>query len=183
MDMTAVAVVVIGVALLITSIVAFNKESGEKKPGSGLAGAVFANMNDLFQPGAKQAIEVVQEQRERTIALPAAESHEVNALATYGSLGPGKPNHHHVSDIPGAWIDGIVRGTLHEVGWGAAMGFPALELSENGNDVEVEVLISSELSAHLERLDEFEGIEYTRVIANVETQAGLIPAWVYVRNI
>jgi gamma-glutamylcyclotransferase (GGCT)/AIG2-like uncharacterized protein YtfP len=183
MDIAAVAVVVVGSALLIASIVAFNKESGEKKPGSGLSGAVFANMTELFQPSAKQAIEIIQEQRERTVALPAAEDLEVNALATYGSLCPGKPNHHHVSDIPGAWIDGIVRGTLHEVGWGAAMGFPALEISETGTDVVVEVLISSELSAHLDRLDEFEGAEYKRVIANVETQAGVIPAWVYVRNI
>ena len=49
-------------------------------------------------------------------------------LATYGTLGPGRPNHHHLADLGGRWLRGSVRGRLVAEGWGAAMGFHALVL-------------------------------------------------------
>jgi hypothetical protein len=42
-------------------------------------------------------------------------------LATYGTLAPGRPNHGHLSDVPGRWLVGEVRGTLIEAGWGATV--------------------------------------------------------------
>ena len=101
-------------------------------------------------------------------------------LATYGTLGPGKPNHHHVSMIDGNWSTGSVRGFLHEAGWGADLGFPAIVLDQTGPEVSVDVLESDQLSDHLARLDDFEGPGYARVLAEVTTSAGKVEAFIYV---
>ena len=49
-------------------------------------------------------------------------------LVTYGSLAPGRPNHHHVAALRGRWFAGAVRGRLLEAGWGASLGHPAMVL-------------------------------------------------------
>ena len=101
-------------------------------------------------------------------------------LATYGTLGPGKPNHHHLSMIDGNWSTGSVRGFLHEAGWGADLGFPAIVLDPTGPEVSVDVLESEQLSEHLERLDDFEGLGYARVLTEVTTSSGKVEAFIYV---
>ena len=101
-------------------------------------------------------------------------------LASYGTLAPGRPNHHHVRGIPGRWFTGTVHGRLIEEGWGATMGFPALVLDPTGPEVEVQVLESAELPEHWERLDEFEGSGYQRVTALVMTADGPVHASIYV---
>ena len=101
-------------------------------------------------------------------------------LATYGTLGPGKPNHHHVSMIDGNWSTGSVRGFLHDAGWGADLGFPAIVLDPTGPEVFVDVLESEQLSEHLARLDDFEGPGYARVLTEVTTSAGKVEAYIYV---
>lgn len=101
-------------------------------------------------------------------------------LATYGTLGPGKPNHHHVAMIDGSWSHGFVRGFLHEAGWGADLGFPAIVLDDSGPEVSVDVLESDELSEHLERLDLFEGPGYDRVLTSVVTGTKVVEAYIYV---
>jgi hypothetical protein len=40
-------------------------------------------------------------------------------LTTYGSLAPGRPNHHQLDGLEGRWSRGHVRGTLVDAGWGA----------------------------------------------------------------
>lgn len=100
-------------------------------------------------------------------------------LATYGTLGPGKPNHHHVSMIEGTWTFGTVRGFLHEEGWGAVHGFPGILLDQTGPVVAVDVLESDYLAEHLDRLDAFEGPGYQRVFVEVETSEGVLPAYIY----
>lgn len=101
-------------------------------------------------------------------------------LATYGTLGPGKLNHHHVSMIEGTWTTGTVRGFLHEAGWGADLGFPAIVLDATGPEVSVDLLESEELSEHLDRLDLFEGPGYDRVLTTVATPEGEVEAFIYV---
>ena len=101
-------------------------------------------------------------------------------LATYGTLGPGKPNHHHLSMIDGNWSTGSVRGFLHDAGWGADLGFPAIVLDPIGPEVSVDVLESERLSEHLSRLDDFEGPAYARVLTEVTTSAGKVEAYIYV---
>jgi gamma-glutamylcyclotransferase (GGCT)/AIG2-like uncharacterized protein YtfP len=101
-------------------------------------------------------------------------------LAIYGTLAPGKPNHHQLSELAGQWRDGIVRGRLAETGWGAALGYPGLILDPDGGAVPVKLLFSDELPRHWARLDAFEGPDYRRVVAPVETGNGVFDAHIYV---
>lgn len=102
-----------------------------------------------------------------------------DAFATYGTLGPGKPNHHQLAQIRGTWTSGFVRGTLHQRGWGAELGFPGIVLNEDAEEVSVDVLESEELDAHWSRLDAFEGPGYRRVRCHVRTATGLVSAFIY----
>lgn len=100
-------------------------------------------------------------------------------LATYGTLAPGRPNHHQLSDLKGHWLTGTVRGRLSPRGWGAALGYPALVPDENGDQVDVWVFVSADLPQHWRRLDAFEGDEYQRGRIVVETANGPLEAWIY----
>lgn len=92
-------------------------------------------------------------------------------LATYGSLAPGRQNHHIVEALGGTWTDGVVEGDLAYFGWGAAVGFPALRLRSGGPAVAVQVLASAGLPGAWTDLDAFEGREYRRVLAPVWSAA------------
>lgn len=83
-------------------------------------------------------------------------------LAVYGSLAPGRSNHHELAQIRGEWERGIVYGRLEDRGWGSSIGYPALRWDPRGEPVEVWVLTSPGLPEHWPRLDEFEGDEYDR---------------------
>lgn len=100
-------------------------------------------------------------------------------LATYGTLSPGRINHHQLDGLRGTWRSGHVTGRLIEQGWGATMGFPALILDPAGGRVAVHLFESPDLPAHWRRLDEFEGDGYRRVIVPVETDGGPVEAWLY----
>lgn len=104
----------------------------------------------------------------------------VARLAVYGTLAPGEPNHHHLAQLSGRWIEGVVRGDLRNAGWGAAMGYPGLTLREDGPEVRVQVFESPDLADHWSRLDDFEGDGYRRVETTVRTPAGDVPAHIYV---
>ena len=101
-------------------------------------------------------------------------------LATYGSLAPGRPNHHQLAGMQGQWSRGTVRGRLTHAGWGAALGFPGLTLDPEGDIVEVHVFESPELPDHWLALDDFEGSGYRRVATRVVTKHGEIDAFIYV---
>ena len=53
-------------------------------------------------------------------------------LATYGTLAPGRVNHHELAGLKGVWQQGTVRGKLVAAGWGATLGYPALILDPQG---------------------------------------------------
>ena len=101
-------------------------------------------------------------------------------LASYGTLAPGRPNHHELAGLEGHWRNGIVKGRLVAEGWGATLGYPALMLDPSGSAVEVSLFESADLLRHWPRLDAFEGPGYRRVIARVETEDGTVEAWIYV---
>ena len=101
-------------------------------------------------------------------------------LATYGTLAPGRANHHQLASLKGQWRQGSVRGELVEAGWGAALGFPGLILDPAGPDVEVFLFESDDLLLHWDRLDSFEGKGYRRAITQVQTAEGALEAWIYV---
>jgi gamma-glutamylcyclotransferase (GGCT)/AIG2-like uncharacterized protein YtfP len=100
-------------------------------------------------------------------------------LATYGTLGPGKPNHHQLSTLRGTWTTGFVRGQLYQEGWGAIQGYPGLVLGD-GPKIKVDLLRSDDLPDHWSRLDAFEGVGYCRVTTKVTTVTGEIEASIYV---
>jgi gamma-glutamylcyclotransferase (GGCT)/AIG2-like uncharacterized protein YtfP len=92
-------------------------------------------------------------------------------LAVYGSLAPGKPNHHVLSTLGGTWIEGVTDGDLVAIGWGTQLGFPALRVRDGGPAVQVHVLVSAALRGEWQRLDVFEGPDYWRSLAPVWTSA------------
>lgn len=100
-------------------------------------------------------------------------------LAVYGTLAPGKPNHHQLDGLRGDWRQGTVRGRLHAEGWGAAAGYPGLVLDPHGPEVTVQLFWSDDLPAHWARLDDFEGEGYRRVTTTVETDDGPVEADLY----
>ena len=102
-------------------------------------------------------------------------------LFVYGTLQPGGPNEHVLSDIAGEWHSASVKGHLHKHGWGAVQGYPALVLDESGDDIRGSVLMSSDLDDKWDELDRFEGEEYSRVVAAVTLANGeMIEAHMYV---
>lgn len=104
----------------------------------------------------------------------------VERLFVYGTLGPGRPNERVLSAIGGSWEAATVNGTLRAEGWGAAMGYPGIDLSAQGGEVEGFVFSSENLSAHWAALDEFEGEAYERVLAKVKLEDGsTVDAYIY----
>jgi len=101
-------------------------------------------------------------------------------LAVYGTLAPGRPNHRLLRGLPGLWIEGTVRGHLHEAGWGAEQGYPGLILDPDGPTVDVHLFDSPDLPEHWTRLDEFEGSGYRRTVTTVSTTQGDLTASIYV---
>lgn len=101
-------------------------------------------------------------------------------LATYGTLAPGRANHHLLADLRGRWLTGAVRGRLVDEGWGAAQGYPAIILDESAAPVACHVFESKDLPAHWARLDAFEGEEYERVpVAVTLDDGGEVDAMIY----
>jgi len=101
-------------------------------------------------------------------------------LAVYGTLAPGRVNHHQISALRGNWQRGTVKGKLFSAGWGAAMGFPGLILDPLGPSLDVDLFESMDLPQHWARLDEFEGSGYRRAVTTVNTAEGNLSAWIYV---
>jgi gamma-glutamylcyclotransferase (GGCT)/AIG2-like uncharacterized protein YtfP len=104
----------------------------------------------------------------------------LHRLATYGSLAPGRPNHHQLDGLKGRWLDGHVCGRLVNAGWGADLGYPALVLDPRGPAIPVHIFESLDLPENWARLDDFEGSGYQRVVTTVLTSAGDIEASIYV---
>ena len=101
-------------------------------------------------------------------------------LFVYGTLAPGEPNEHVLEEIAGVWEKGTVRGQLYQSGWGAALGFPGIVLDPEGEQVAGMLLRSQHLAEHLERLDEFEGEGYQRVVTSVVLEHGdSVDAFIY----
>ena len=90
-----------------------------------------------------------------------------NHLAVYGTLAPGAPNHHVLESLSGEWRDGWVHGDLHQKGWGAQQGYPAIRCHPRSGQVPVKLLVSEDLEHHWQRLDKLEGPEYQRILVPV----------------
>jgi gamma-glutamylcyclotransferase (GGCT)/AIG2-like uncharacterized protein YtfP len=89
-------------------------------------------------------------------------------LAVYGSLAPGKKNHHVIAGINGSWRKATLRGSLRNEGWGAGEGFPGFLWDGTNTAVAAQVFSSSDLPHYWTMLDEFEGNEYRRILVPAE---------------
>ncbi len=106
-----------------------------------------------------------------------------NRLFVYGTLAPGQPNAHELADLHGTWQPATVRGVLHAEGWGAALGYPALEPDERAGEVQGQVFTSADLPQHWARLDAFEGSGYVRALVSAVLRDGIrVEAFVYALN-
>jgi gamma-glutamylcyclotransferase (GGCT)/AIG2-like uncharacterized protein YtfP len=95
-------------------------------------------------------------------------------LIVYGSLAPGRENHHELATLGGEWTYGWIRGELLSHGWGAQLGYRALRWRPDGERVEAWLLCSPGLPAEWARLDAFEGAAYQRQLAPFETDVGVV---------
>ena len=88
--------------------------------------------------------------------------HPSTRLAVYGSLRPGESNHNQLATVPGNWQDGSVKGSIKRPG-------EYLEFTWDvcSSEVAVKVLTSDRLCDHFDRLDEFEGEDYRRILVPV----------------
>lgn len=100
-------------------------------------------------------------------------------LAIYGTLAPGAVNESQLSELSGEWISGKVSGHQIEISSGLARGCPGLTLDPDASKIDVFVFQSKDLPNHWERLDQFEGPQYRRVLTRVETVDGFVTAYIY----
>jgi len=104
----------------------------------------------------------------------------IERLFVYGTLAPGRPNAHVLEAIGGSWEAGTVTCTLRQAGWGAAMGYPGIDLDADGDEVAGFVFSSEALTEHWADLDAFEGAAYERVLTTVKlTDHSLVDAYIY----
>jgi gamma-glutamylcyclotransferase (GGCT)/AIG2-like uncharacterized protein YtfP len=94
----------------------------------------------------------------------------IEKLFVYGTLAPGQPNEHLLSGIGGRWEPTTLKGHLHQVVGGPGIVYPAIVPDEKGKEVRGYIFSSPRLHKHWDRLDAFEGREYSRVLAKVRTK-------------
>ena len=104
-------------------------------------------------------------------------------LFVYGTLAPGRVNHHVLEPVPGKWTAATLKGRLLQEGWGADLGSPGIVPDAQGEAVSGHLFSSDQLEQHWAMLDEFEGDGYTRVQVTVTLADGEnLEAWVYALN-
>jgi gamma-glutamylcyclotransferase (GGCT)/AIG2-like uncharacterized protein YtfP len=94
-------------------------------------------------------------------------------LAIYGTLAPGKANHHHIADLGGTWHDAAVRGRLDRVPGGIHEGLPAIVLDPAEPLHPLKVLVCERLPDAWPRLDAFESEEVPRLLVPLEGEGGI----------
>lgn len=87
-------------------------------------------------------------------------------LAVYGSLAPGRENHHLLAGCPGTWTPGFTTGRVAE------RQFRVFTYAADGAHIAVHVLRSHHLRGFWRELDAFEGAEYRRILVPVFTRGG-----------
>jgi len=98
-----------------------------------------------------------------------------NRLLVYGSLAPGENNYAIIAPLEGAWQDCSVRGNLKEEG-----ELRELIWNPNGGEVFSQLFESTQLKAHWDRIDRFEGSRYRRQLVLVKMSTGVCVANAYV---
>ncbi len=96
-------------------------------------------------------------------------------LAVYGTLAPGEENEWVLHPLRGQWRAGFVCGQQFKPGsWGGGIEYPGMRWEPEGDHFAVQVFASVNLPNEWERLDEFEGEEYLRILVPVEQGDGAV---------
>ncbi|MDZ4701838.1 MAG: gamma-glutamylcyclotransferase family protein [Rhodothermales bacterium] len=95
-------------------------------------------------------------------------------LAVYGTLAPGEVNADQLSSLAGTWSPAVLRGERSANGWGLTWGYPGFRWDEAGTDVPALLFESDELPVHWGRLDQFEGLDYRRILVPMYRPAGSV---------
>lgn len=96
-------------------------------------------------------------------------------LAIYGTLAPGRENHHVVASItPQSWNAATLHARLIQDACDDQ--FPGVIIDPCAPTIPVSVLESPQLPKHWERLDRFEGPAYRRTLAPINLDRGAIVA-------
>ncbi|WP_211253317.1 gamma-glutamylcyclotransferase family protein [Rheinheimera texasensis] len=104
----------------------------------------------------------------------------INRIFVYGTLAPGRPNAHVLGHLDGSWLNATIRGHLVQAGWGAEQGYPGVVIDAKGGVVEGFILSFEGLQHEWQRLDEFEGEQYQRVVTKASLEDGqLVEVYVY----
>lgn len=103
----------------------------------------------------------------------------IHRLFIYGTLAPGRPNEHILKPLNGTWQPATVKGFLKQQGWGKDLGYPGIELDNNGDTIEGFLFTSEHLASFWQQLDAFEGEEYQRVLVKVFVNDEEVTAYIY----
>ena len=104
----------------------------------------------------------------------------VEHLLVYGTLVPGESNYSMIKNIPGKWNTATCKGKIIIKDYSPWKGCPGAVLDGDEDLIKGYVLSSKELKFHWERLDAFEGKDYSRVITNATLSNGkVIKAHIY----
>jgi gamma-glutamylcyclotransferase (GGCT)/AIG2-like uncharacterized protein YtfP len=96
-------------------------------------------------------------------------------LIVYGTLAPGEPNHHIISDLEGEWDTCIAEGDLIDFN-----GLMLFRWKPSGKRLEMKLFISPDLPKQWAKIDKFEGFYYKRRLIAAETDRGVSVANIYV---
>ena len=83
-------------------------------------------------------------------------------LVVYGTLAPGNVNHHIISKIQGTWEVCIVNGSVNENN-----GLPLFVWQPSAPPIKAQLFSSDTLPGWWDRLDEFEGSDYKRILVPI----------------
>jgi len=101
-------------------------------------------------------------------------------LFVYGTLQPGESMNHLLGSIGGVWNKGTIRGELIQAGEIPGFPYPGVILNDKGDTVPGYLFTSENLSAHWEKLDQYEGSSYKRVMTYVSLPDGrTVKSYIY----
>ena len=91
----------------------------------------------------------------------------INNLFVYGTLQKGRQHESLLKKLKGSWKKGYVNGKLFNIKSGENYGYPALKLNKKGSKIFGMIFQSKELKKNLKKIDQFEGVDYKRVISKI----------------
>lgn len=100
-----------------------------------------------------------------------------NHLCVYGTLAPEKTNNDLLNNISGEWNDCIIKGdiTLKD-------GLPFFNWNLTSTPIEVKLFVSKDLSNYQNRIDNFEGKSYKRILIPTQLNDRIRIANIYSEN-